>query len=149
MPDGTDIQERWWRTQEETLHRFRARIRGKGAPGCAAVASFDRREFLKLMGASIALAGAATGTGCAKSQPAEKIVPYVSQPEGLVPGLPRFYASAIPIHGWGRGVIVEQHEGRPTKIEGNPLHPSSLGGTDIFTQAAILDLYDPDHTQRA
>ena len=77
----------------------------------------------------------------------EKIVPYVNQPEGMVPGVARYYASAIPINGWGRGVVVEQHEGRPTKIEGNPEHPSSLRGTDIFMQASVLQLYDPDRAR--
>ena len=119
----------------------------------AALAAYDRRTFLKLMGASAALAGAGSLSGCWKPQPVETIVPYVNSPEGEIPGIPRFYASPIPtggfLCGYGRGVIVEQHEGRPTKIEGNPLHPSSLGGTDIFMQAAILQLYDPDRSKEA
>ncbi len=125
---------------------------GEFAPGETdeSLAAFDRRTFLRLMGASAALAGAGELTGCWKPQPLERIVPYVNEPEGVIPGIPRFYASAIPVNGFacgiGRGVIVEQHEGRPTKIEGNPLHPSSLGGTDIFMQASILQLYDPDRS---
>ena len=107
----------------------------------------DRRTLLKVMGAGLAAWSMGSMTGCFKPQPLEKIVPYVNQPEGLVPGIPLFYASAIPIDGWARGVVVEQHEGRPTKIEGNPDHPSSLGATDLFTQAAILQLYDPDRTK--
>jgi molybdopterin-containing oxidoreductase family iron-sulfur binding subunit len=118
------------------------------APGSAdaALDAFSRRDFLKLTAAAAALAGASLG-GCTKPQPPEKIVPYVISPEGLLPGVPLFYASALPIEGWGRGVIVEQHEGRPTKIEGNPDHPSSLGGTDVFMQAAVLQVYDPDRAR--
>jgi len=118
----------------------------------AALASFDRRTFLKLMGAGAALAGSGSLAGCWKPQPVEYILPYVDSPEGEVPGIPRFYASGIPTGGFtcglGRGVIVEHHEGRPTKIEGNPRHPSSLGGTDTFMQAAILQLYDPDRSRQ-
>jgi molybdopterin-containing oxidoreductase family iron-sulfur binding subunit len=102
-----------------------------------------RRGFLKLMGASLALAGVSACT----RQPEEAIVPYVRQPEELVPGKPLFYATAMPFAGSGVGLLVESHEGRPTKIEGNPEHPSSLGATDVFAQAAVLGLYDPDRSQ--
>src|SRR3954454_8654318 len=105
----------------------------------------SRRNFLKLMGASLALAGIA-GAGCTE-KPEEKIVPYVRQPEQLVPGNSLFFASAIFFGGYARGVLVESHEGRPTKIEGNPDHPASLGATDAVTQAALLNLYDPDRSQ--
>jgi Fe-S-cluster-containing dehydrogenase component len=141
MKAAEKIEERWWRSLEQFSGACIPAREFEEGDADSALAAFDRRTFLKLMGASLALAGA---TGCSKPQPLEKIVPYVSQPEGLLPGVPRFYASAIPIHGYARGVIVEQHEGRPTKIEGNPLHPSSLGATDLFTQASILQLYDPD-----
>ena len=99
-----------------------------------------RRQFLKLMSASLALAG----VGACTKQPPETIVPYVRQPEDLVPGRPLFFASAIPFSGVAQPVLVESHMGRPTKIEGNPEHPASLGATDAMTQAAILGLYDPD-----
>src|SRR5262245_19248709 len=102
-----------------------------------------RRGFLKLMGASMALAGVSACT----RQPTEAIVPYVRQPEELVLGKPLFYATAMPFAGSGIGLLVESHEGRPTKIEGNPDHPSSLGATDLFAQASILGLYDPDRSQ--
>jgi molybdopterin-containing oxidoreductase family iron-sulfur binding subunit len=102
-----------------------------------------RRGFLKLMGASLALAGVSACT----RQPDEAIVPYVRQPEELVPGKPLFYATAMPFGGAGIGLLVENHEGRPTKIEGNPDHPTSRGATDLFAQASILDLYDPDRSQ--
>ena len=97
------------------------------------------------MGASLALAGV---TACTR-QPAEKIVPYVRQPEELVPGKPLFFATAMTLGGVATGLLVESHEGRPTKIEGNPLHPGSLGATDVFAQAAILGLYDPDRVADA
>ncbi len=95
------------------------------------------------MGASLALAGVSACT----RQPDEAIVPYVRQPEELVPGKPLFFATAMPLGGAGVGLLVESHEGRPTKIEGNPDHPSSRGATDVLAQAAILDLYDPDRAQ--
>jgi molybdopterin-containing oxidoreductase family iron-sulfur binding subunit len=102
-----------------------------------------RREFIKVMGASMALAGL---TACTR-QPTETIVPYVKPPEEIVPGRPLFFASAVIDGGYAKGVLVESHEGRPTKIEGNPDHPASLGATDAITQAAILELYDPDRSQ--
>ncbi len=104
-----------------------------------------RRQFLKLMSASLALAGV---SACTK-QPPEKIIPYVRQPEELVPGRPLFFATAIPFNGVAAPVLVESHEGHPTKVEGNPQHPASLGATDAFAQAAILTLYDPDRAKTA
>jgi MoCo/4Fe-4S cofactor protein with predicted Tat translocation signal len=102
-----------------------------------------RRQFLRLMGASLALAGL---TACTR-QPAELIVPYVRKPEEIVPGKPLYFATAMPLGGVATGVLVESHEGRPTKIEGNPDHPASLGATNAFAQASILGLYDPDRAQ--
>ena len=102
-----------------------------------------RRDFLKLMSASLALAG----IGACTKQPPESIVPYIRQPEDVVPGRPLFFASAIPVAGVAQPVLVESHMGRPTKIEGNPDHPASLGATNAITQAAVLDLYDPDRSQ--
>ena len=104
----------------------------------------SRRRFLQLMGASFALAGLSACT----RQPVEKIVPYVEQPEGLVPGKPLFFATALPWRGFARGVLAESHMGRPTKLDGNPEHPSFPGGgSDTFLQASILALYDPDRAQ--
>jgi len=102
----------------------------------------SRRNFLKLAGASMALAGLA---GCTK-QPLEQIFPYVRQPEDLVPGKPIFYATAMPLAGYAHPLLVETHEYRPTKVEGNREHPCSLGATDIFAQASIYNLYDPDRS---
>jgi molybdopterin-containing oxidoreductase family iron-sulfur binding subunit len=103
----------------------------------------DRRDFLKLMGASLALAGMA---GCGRPDESH-IVPYVKQPDGMVLGKPNYYATVMPFGADAVGVLVESHEGRPTKIEGNPDHPSSLGATSAMVQASILNLYDPDRAQ--
>ena len=102
-----------------------------------------RRNFLKIMGASMALAGI---TGCTR-QPEEKIVPYVKAPEDMIPGRPMYFATALLRGGYASGVLVESHMGRPTKIEGNPLHPASLGATSAQDQADILNLYDPDRSR--
>src|SRR6266568_1843397 len=102
-----------------------------------------RRKFLKLMGASLALAGLSACT----RQPNENIMPYVRAPEGIVPGKPLFFATAMPLSGVATGLLVESHMGRPTKIEGNPGHPASLGASDALCQASVLSLYDPDRSQ--
>ena len=102
-----------------------------------------RRGFMKLMGASLALAGA---TACTR-QPEELLVPYVRQPEEIVPGKPLFYATAMTLGGFATGLLAESHVGRPTKLEGNPEHPSSLGATDLLSQASILTMYDPDRSR--
>jgi MoCo/4Fe-4S cofactor protein with predicted Tat translocation signal len=111
-----------------------------------------RRTFIKLMGASLALAGLSS---CVY-QPPEKIVPYVNQPEDLVPGKPLFFATAMPLGGVATPLLVKSNEGRPTKIEGNPDHPNNrnadlndkgTSATDLFAQASLLTLYDPDRSQ--
>jgi molybdopterin-containing oxidoreductase family iron-sulfur binding subunit len=103
-----------------------------------------RRQFLTLMGASLAFAGLA---GCAPQAPVGEILPYARQPEQIVLGKPLQFATTFTLAGWATGILVKSHEGRPTKVEGNPDHPASLGATDAFMQAAILDLYDPDRSQ--
>jgi len=136
----------WWRSLEERAGEpaFQELLYNEFPSQIEAITDpVQRRTFLKLMGASLALAGV---TACTK-QPVEKIVPYVRQPEELIPGKPLFYATSMALGGVATGLLVESHEGRPTKIEGNPLHPGSLGATDVFAQAAILGLYDPDRSQ--
>ena len=105
--------------------------------------TLTRRNFLTLMGASMALAGL---TACRR--PVEKIVPYVKAPEERIPGIPEHYATTMPLGTSVYGVVVESHEGRPTKVEGNHLHPSTLGRSNTWMQASVLDLYDPDRSQR-
>ena len=133
-----------WRSLEELADRegFRLWLREQH-PQLADALDRDRREFLKILGASMALAGFAA----CSHPPQNQIVPYVHSPFGQVDGLPRFFATALPRNGYAHGVLVENHMGRPTKIEGNPQHPASLGATDIFAQAAVLQLWDPDRSQ--
>jgi molybdopterin-containing oxidoreductase family iron-sulfur binding subunit len=107
--------------------------------------SIARRDFMKLMGAAFGLAGL---SACTRA-PAEEIVPYVVQPPEVTPGRARFYASALTLDGYATGVLVESHEGRPTKIEGNPDHPASLGATGVYEQASVLSLYDPSRARSA
>jgi molybdopterin-containing oxidoreductase family iron-sulfur binding subunit len=102
----------------------------------------SRKGFLRIMGASIALAGFA-----ACRRPVQKILPYSKQPEDIVPGVPLFYATAMPFQGNLTGLVVENHEGRPTKVEGNDLHPGSWGNTNAYHQATMLEMYDPDRSQ--
>ena len=153
----------YWRSLEELSEKpgFTEMLR-REFPGQAPKdwAPLPRRDFLKLMGASLALAGL---SGCA-FQPPEKIVPYVKQPESIVPGIAAYYATAMPFMGYALGLLAESHEGRPTKVEGNPDHPTSggtspvdpgekrpdyqrRGSTDVWAQASILGMYDPERSQ--
>ena len=136
----------YWRSLEELAdtEEFRAYVEDEfphRTPDWNDPAS--RRRFLTLMGASIALVGA---SGCTV-QPKETIVPYVRQPEEFVPGEPLYYATAMSIGGIATGLLVKSNLGRPTKIEGNPQHPASLGSTDAMMQASVLSFYDPDRSK--
>lgn len=137
----------YWRSLEELADtaEFKQLLRQE-YPREAAVwdGSLSRRRFLQLIGASLALAGVA---GCTPRNANEKIVPYVRQPEGVTPGVARYFATAVLMGGQALGVLAESHEGRPTKLEGNPEHPASLGATNAFAQALILQMYDPDRSQ--
>jgi len=136
----------YWRSLEELAGSpaFQEALHREFPKGASEwVDSVSRRGFLKVMGASMALAGM---TGCVRL-PLEPIVPYVRQPEDVIPGRPQFYATAMTLGGYASPLLVESHLGRPTKIEGNDKHPASLGGTDIFAQAHVLGLYDPDRSQ--
>jgi MoCo/4Fe-4S cofactor protein with predicted Tat translocation signal len=136
----------YWRSLEELAGtpEFQEMLHREFPKGASEwVDAVSRRGFLQLMGASLAMAGM---TGCTKL-PLEPIVPYVKQPEDVIPGRPKFYATATTLSGYASPVLVESHLGRPTKIEGNDKHPASLGGTDIFVQASILGMYDPDRSQ--
>jgi molybdopterin-containing oxidoreductase family iron-sulfur binding subunit len=156
MPPVTDIAairsrlrksggREYWRSLEELAEtdEFQDFVRHEFPSGVDLwMEPTSRRDFLKLMGASLAVA---FFSGCRR--PLEAIVPYNAAPEDAVPGKPLYFASALPLSGYARGVIVENHQGRPTKIEGNPSHPDSLGATDLFMQAATLAFYDPDRSQ--
>lgn len=104
---------------------------------------FSRRGFLAIMGSAVLLASCDFAR-----RPVQKILPYSKQPEDIVPGVPLFYASAIPFLGSVDGVVIENHEGRPTKIEGNDMHPGSKGATNVYTQASVLGMYDPDRSKK-
>jgi MoCo/4Fe-4S cofactor protein with predicted Tat translocation signal len=113
-------------------------------PAAATFAPTARRQFLKLMGASFALAGLA---GCEKSSFVAAL-PYVDQPEDETTGVPRYYATAVTLDGYAQPVVATTYSGRPTKLDGNPDHPATQGRSDIFMQAAVLGLYDPDRAQQ-
>src|SRR6516225_2370641 len=120
----------YWRSLEEPAGdaEFQQKMRREFPKGASEwVDSVSRRGFLKLMGASLAMAGM---TACTR-QPLEPIVPYVRQPEDLIPGRPMFYATAFELGGYASPVLVESQMFRPTKVEGNDLHPASFGGTDV------------------
>ena len=134
----------FWRSLEELADAkgFQRWLREEH-PQLADTLTLDRRGFLKNLGASLALAGV---TACSHP-PQDQIVPYVHAPVDQVDGLPRFFATVLTRDGYAHGVLVENNMGRPTKVEGNPQHPASLGSTDIFAQAAVLQLWDPDRSQ--
>jgi molybdopterin-containing oxidoreductase family iron-sulfur binding subunit len=138
--------KRFWRSVDELADtpEFQAAVE-REFPAAAQewVDPVSRRGFLKLMGASMALAGMA---GCTK-QPEETIYPYVRQPEDLVLGKPMYFATAHPFSTGGVPLLVKSDEFRPIKIDGNPEHPYNRGGSDAFTQGTLLDLYDPDRSQ--
>src|SRR5262245_35229240 len=139
------VSREYWRSlaQIEDLPEYRAALEREFPEGASELSDgITRRELMTLVGASLSLAGL---TGCRR--PVEEIVPYVAAPEDVVPGIPRYYATTMPFRRSAYGVIVESHEGRPTKIEGNPSHPSTLGASSSRVQASVVGLYDPDRSQ--
>lgn len=137
---------KYWRSIEEysATPEFKELLEREFPVDASIMDDTSRRSFIKVMGASMALAGAATIPGCRR--PDRKILPYASEvPEHVVPGRPLFFATAMALPGGGaEGLLIETHAGRPTKIEGNPLHPINQGKTSAYAQSSILDLYDPD-----
>ena len=133
----------YWRSLEELAdtREFRDWVSAE-FPTEAEPAGLSRRHWLQLMGASLALAGV---SGCRWEK--REILPFAKRPENRVPGKAERFATAMDIGGSAMGLLVTSYEGRPIKIEGNPRHPQSLGATDVFAQAAILELYDPDRSQ--
>ncbi|MCS7012244.1 MAG: TAT-variant-translocated molybdopterin oxidoreductase [Chloroherpetonaceae bacterium] len=137
--------KRYWRSLEEEVNtpEFQEWVEREFPEGAIEMSDpISRRKFLTIMGASFLLAGLAS---CRR--PVEKIVPYVKAPEDITPGIPQYYATTMPFGLSALGILVRSHEGRPNKIEGNERHPSSLGATNAFAQAEILNLYDPDRSQ--
>jgi len=143
---GKTTGRRYWRSLDEVseTHEFKSFVEREFPAGASELLSDSRRDFVKLMGASVALAGAATLPGCRR--PEHHIMPYSSSvPEEVIPGKALYYATAMPLPGGGaEGILAETHAGRPTKIEGNPLHPVNRGKSSIWSQASVLTLYDPD-----
>jgi molybdopterin-containing oxidoreductase family iron-sulfur binding subunit len=140
----------YWRSLEELSQtaEFRARLDREFPREAAEMRDpVSRRSFLKLMGASMALSSL-VGCQFALKQPQEKIVPYVRQPEQVIPGRPLYFATSMAVQGYGIGLLAESHEGRPTKVDGNPDHPASLGSSDAWIQASVLTMYDPDRSQQ-
>ncbi len=137
---------KYWRSMEEysATPEFKELLEREFPVDASIMDDTSRRSFIKVMGASMALAGAATIPGCRR--PDRKILPYASNvPEHVIPGRPLFFATAMALPGGGmEGLLIETHAGRPTKIEGNPLHPNNQGKTSAYAQSSILDLYDPD-----
>jgi MoCo/4Fe-4S cofactor protein with predicted Tat translocation signal len=139
------VSRTYWRSlaQIEDRPEFRAALEREFPEGASELPEgMTRRELMMLVGASLSLAGLV-----ACRRPVEEIVPYVVAPEDAVPGIPRYYATTMPFRRSAYGLIVESHEGRPTKIEGNPSHPSTLGASSSRVQASLLGLYDPDRSQ--
>lgn len=103
----------------------------------------DRRSAMKLMSTAIAMTGLAS---CDLGAPKGVLIPAVRVPEEIIPGLPNFYSTASLLQGYARGAVVKHHMGRPIKVDGNPQHPASLGATDVFAQAELLNFYDPERS---
>lgn len=135
----------YWRSMDNRRRtkEYLSSIENEFREGMTDISSMDRRSMLKVMGASIAMSG--IGISCRR--PEEKILPYVKQPETITPGIPNFFATAQPTPFGCNGILVESHEGRPTKVEGNPSHPESLGKASLINQAAALEIYDPDRSR--
>ncbi|MGJ8637693.1 MAG: TAT-variant-translocated molybdopterin oxidoreductase [Phycisphaerales bacterium] len=145
-PMGTVSGRKYWRSIEEysSTPEFKELLEREFPVDASIMDDSSRRSFLKVMGASMALAGAATIPGCRR--PDRKILPYAREvPEDVIPGRPLFFATGLALPGGGvEGLLIETHSGRPTKVEGNPLHPNNQGKTSAYAQASLLDLYDPD-----
>jgi Fe-S-cluster-containing dehydrogenase component len=140
--DGMAGPGRPWRSLDDWRDEAGASAEGE-FPYLSDGIGTDRRSVLKLMGASAGLAGLA---GCGEAPP-DPIVSRAKGEPGHTVGEPLYFATSLPLEGYGRGVLVKSHDGRPVKVEGNPLHPASLGATDAFAQASVLSLYDPDRSR--
>jgi molybdopterin-containing oxidoreductase family iron-sulfur binding subunit len=146
-----NMTKRYWRSLDDlaSTRQFRessAREFPEGAEELA-LDGVSRRSFLGLMGASMGLSGL-VGAGCIR-KPTQYILPYTRRPEDLLPGETRYFATTTQFAGSVMGLLVASSDGRPTKVEGNPRHPLSMGGTTVFAQASVLDVYDPDRSQSA
>lgn len=150
ISENTNLQEiqgkEYWKSLDDLADTpgFKNWVENEFPEGASLMDGVQRRGFIKVMAASFGLAGLGM-TGCRR--PEHAILPHGKSPEELIPGVPNYYSSARPTSGGFIPLIVESHDGRPTKIEGNPSHLPSGGSTDIYSQASILDLYDPDRAK--
>ncbi len=136
----------YWRSLDERnkTPEFRTRAEREFVEGAANISAVERREFLMLMGASFGLAGLGLA-GC--REPRNHTLPYGKQPENTIPGVPTFYTTSFPGEFANQPLIVETHQHRPTKVEGNPSHAANGTASSKFAQASVLDMYDPDRAQ--
>jgi MoCo/4Fe-4S cofactor protein with predicted Tat translocation signal len=134
---------RYWRSLDDLAETpgFRAQLEREFPEGAAEMNGVDRRQFMKIMAASFALGGMGLA-GCRR--PERNILPFGKSVEGVIPGLPQYYATAFPIRKWAVPLLAETHQGRPTKLEGNPTYQPHGGAASLLAQASVLDLYDPD-----
>lgn len=146
MPSMTQQARTYWRSLEELAQtpEFAAIVEREAPRFRDILNAFDRRRFLQLMAASLALGGL---SACGPEPSARQLLPYVKEPENVIPGRNRYYASAMTHDGYATGVLIAHQMARPIKVEGNPDHPASLGGASAIMQASILQLYDPRRAQ--
>ena len=146
-PEESQSGKRYWRSlgQLQDTPEFRGWLQREFPQGASEIDGGDvsRRGFLSMMGASVALAGLSLS---ACRRPLKNLVPFTKGVEWSVPGKALFFSSAMPARGGSLPLVVTTFDGRPTKIEGNPLHPVSKGATDVWAQSSILDLYDPQRS---
>jgi molybdopterin-containing oxidoreductase family iron-sulfur binding subunit len=136
-------QIKQWKSLDERNQPLDHTLLAQGEAGNTNLFKSDflsRREFMEWTGSMVALLST---VGCTR-QPEQHLIPYSKAPEEVIPGKPLYFASAMVHEGYGNGVLVESNMGRPTKVDGNPDHPGSLGSSDLWAQASILSLYDPD-----
>jgi molybdopterin-containing oxidoreductase family iron-sulfur binding subunit len=144
--EKTASGRQYWKSLDDLSQTsgFKEWIQDEFPQGASLLDGFERRGFMKIMAASFGLAGLGM-TGCRR--PEHTILPYGKSPEELIPGVPNYYATSMPSAHGNLPLIVESHSGRPTKIEGNPSFLPYGGSTDVYAQASILDLYDPDRAR--
>src|SRR5687767_6237665 len=144
-PSGSEqlTGPKYWRSLDELAETpgFKAQLEQEFPEGADHLEGVDRRHFMKIMAASFALGGVGLA-GCRR--PEKFILPYGKSIESVVPGLPSYYATAMPLRKWAIPLLAETHQGRPTKLEGNPTYAPHGGSASLIAQASILDLYDPD-----
>ena len=137
---------KYWRSLDELAETpgFRAQLEREFPEGAAEMNGVDRRQFMKIMAASFALGGVGLA-GCRR--PEQNILPFGKSVEGIIPGLPQYYATAMPLRKSAIPLLAETHQGRPTKLEGNPTYAPHGGASSLLAQASVLDLYDPDRAK--